>query len=202
MIFRIHPQPIAPNLQSTFSSLLLISGKMTFHAVLMSDPRFDEIDGRVRKSYPNACILYIDEVRNADLLEKYQERKSSIEKTRGSVKEDQLFHGTSVDAIHAIVEEGFKTACNKVSAFGKGTYFARNANYSYAYMKESGNGITYMFLSDVLIGACGRYGSGQTIITKTHDNSVDHDDNPSIVVTPYDDGAYPRFLIAFHKNAK
>jgi hypothetical protein len=44
----------------------------------MSDKRYDQISELIYKSYPNACILYIDEVFNHDLLNAYNSRLESL----------------------------------------------------------------------------------------------------------------------------
>jgi len=178
--------------------------------VFMSDKRYDSISDKIYASYPNACILFIDEVINEHLECAYKTRKDLIIKKRGSdnVKEIEYFHGTHANLIDKIANEGFDPTKNRVSAFGHGTYFAKTAAYSFNYMKSKDkNEISYMFLADVLLGKI-----------KTVDNSQDYDNtasssaylytfgsttpDPDIVVTPYADGAYPRYIIAFHKNAK
>ena len=166
----------------------------------MSDKRFDYIYSLILKSYPNACILYIDEVVNETLLNSYNELRTSLEKVT-TIQEKQLFHGTMDSLIDVIAGEGFDPTKNKTSIYGYGTYFAVNAGYSYNYMKGTTE-ITYMFLADVLVG---RLTTGKRISVDgnyTWDNNVDNIHFPTIYTTPYHYGAYPRYIIAFHKNAK
>ena len=59
-----------------------------------------------------------------------------------------------------------------------------------------------MFLVDVLVGTCVKGISGKKLDTKLHDNFVDNLLSPTIYVTPYPYGAYPRYVVCFHKNAK
>jgi hypothetical protein len=59
-----------------------------------------------------------------------------------------------------------------------------------------------MLICSVLIGEVSVYGQQKAIDTKLHDNSVDNTKSPSIYVTPYAAGAIPRFIVAFHRNAK
>lgn len=165
--------------------------------IYMTDPRFDEISAKVRNSYPNACILFIDEINNINLYEAYNNRKNEIETKRGQVTEMQLFHGTHAHLIDKIAAEGFDPSKSAVAAFGSGTYFATTAAYSFNYMKTTDKtGISYMFLADVLIGKKIRNGESQDF-----DNYVDNPNAPSIIVSPYGDGCFPRYVIAFHKNA-
>ena len=155
---------------------------MSLKAVSMSDPTYTWIENRVLESYPNACLLYIDEVINPVLYEKFLLRKQLINAT-----EVQMFHGTHENNIRPIVMNGFDPGLNKRKAFGPGVYFAKNAKYSSDYMMSSKPGEpTFMFLADVLEGKVG----------------VDNHIGPNILTTVYKDGSYPRYIIAFHKTAK
>jgi hypothetical protein len=165
-----------------------------FKNVPMSDKRYDQIYERIQESYPNACVLYIDEVINEPLLCAYKTQKEQLK-----AEEKQLFHGTSDNLINIISEMGFDPTKNKAAVYGYGVYFAKNARYSFTYMKSEGE-VSYMFLADVLVG---RLTTGKRRSeTYNWDNNVDNITNPSIYTTPYPDGAYPRYIIAFHKNAK
>ena len=130
----------------------------------MSDPEWDRISKRVRESYSNACILWIDRVPAQGKFESAAE----------------LFHGTHVKNIDTILLEGFDVSKNLRSAYGKGTYFSSTAKYSMNY--TSGGSVVYMFLCDVDLTRC-----------TNHAN---------IYVMPHNDGAIPRYVIAFHKDAK
>ncbi len=175
---------------------------MALQPISMSDPIFDDISNKIRKSYPNACILWIDEVINPILSQEYEIKKKEIEELRGKVKEIQLFHGTSTDAIHNIAKTGFDPQYNRVSAYGIGTYFAVNASYSFGYMRIDKNEHSYMILADVLLGNIVQGYGLMKVDTTKYDNTVDNINNPTIYTTPYGNGAYPRYIIAFHKNAK
>lgn len=175
--------------------------------IRMSDKRFDQISDMIMESYPNACILYIKEVSNPSLREAYTKRREQIESVRGEVEEKQLFHGTFDSLITTIASEGFDPTKNTTSAYGYGTYFAKHASYSMNYMRSKMSAVTYMFLADVLVGKC----DTRQFIEKNNraepaslfnwDNNVDKLTNPTIYTSPYASGAYPRYIIAFHKNA-
>jgi poly [ADP-ribose] polymerase 10/14/15 len=170
--------------------------KMNIRYVEMKEPIYEQISQRVRESFPNSCICWIEENQNNTLLEAYEKRKAS------NLKEVQWFHGTKEELITTIANNGFDPSYNKTSAYGKGTYFAKNASYSNSYMSPNKEGISFMFLCDVLMGnPC--LGQSQLVIdtTKYH-SAVDNIKTPSILVTPFADGAYPRYIIAFHKGAK
>jgi hypothetical protein len=177
---------------------------MEFKGVSMSSSVYDDITRMIRLSYKNACVLYIDEVFNDNLHSQYQTRKLQVENTRGkeNVRELQLFHGTKSDYINNIATNGFLTSFNRTSAYGKGTYFSTTAIYSHHYTDKDDEDISYMFICDVIVGKCTVVNGYIDIDTKLFDNSVNNILMPTIYVTPYDDGAYPRYLVAFHKNAK
>ena len=172
--------------------------------LLMSDKRYDEISARVRKSYPNACILYIDEIINPALKEAYEFQKAELQRIRGpdKIKELSLFHGTSEKCALSIATSGYDVSKNRVAAFGLGTYFAPDAATSLGYVKDNEKKESFMLSNLVLIGSIGMYGSNQEIITDVHDNSVNNMMHPTIFVTPYNHGALPQYLIAFHKYAR
>lgn len=171
--------------------------------VFMSDKRYDQIEEGIRKSYPNSCILWIEEVINPSLEELYQNQKKEIEiKRKKPCDELELYHGTREEFINAICQNGFDPSTNLRSAYGKGTYFAKNASYSRDYAPPASDQVSFMLISSVLIGNIAFYGNGNQIDTLKHDNSVDNLKSPSIYVTPYTYGAIPRFIVAFHRNAK
>ena len=161
--------------------------------VEMSEKLYDEIASRVRESYPNSCIVWIEEVLNKGLRNEY-------EKQRAGGPERQLFHGTHEDAIDSIAAVGFDPSYNRVSAYGIGTYFARDAVYSFSYMRPGREQISYMFLADVFVGKSA-LGRANYTIPEGVDTAVNNLDSPSIFVTPHRYGAYPKYIIAFHKNA-
>jgi hypothetical protein len=98
-----------------------------------------------------------------------------------------MFHGTNEKNITPIITNGFDPKLNVRAVYGPGVYFAKNADYSRAYMFSEKKGEpTYMFLADVLIGTIG----------------VDNHQGPNMITTVYDDGAFPRYLVAFHKEAR
>jgi len=61
--------------------------------VSASSKKFDEISGLVRLSYPNSCIVWIDEIHNAKLAHAYNDRMSDVKTKRGEtgVSEEVAF---------------------------------------------------------------------------------------------------------------
>lgn len=168
----------------------------------MSDPRYDEISARIRKSYVNSCILWIEEVHNETLLSAYEAQKRDLVERRGETKvtEVSVYHGTVDSVARIIIRDGFDPSANRRSLYGKGVYFARDASYSKDYAPPNADdGISYLLICDMLLGCVKTYGTNKTIDTTVHDNSMDL--SGKIYVTPYAHGAIPRYLVAFYKNA-
>lgn len=171
--------------------------------VYMSDKRYDKIEAGIRASYPNSCLLWVEEIIHPSLEERFQAQKAEIEAKRGKpCSVLQLYHGTREECANSIIRGGFDPDANKVSAYGRGTYFAVAAAYSRDYAPPASDDVSFMLICDVLVGEAAVYGNSQPIDTNKHDNSVNSLKQPSIYVTPYTAGAIPRFIVAFHRNAQ
>mmetsp|Transcript_7127 Transcript_7127/g.16685 ORF Transcript_7127/g.16685 Transcript_7127/m.16685 type:complete len:1479 (-) Transcript_7127:954-5390(-) len=124
-----------------------------------------------------------------------------------------LWHGTNVEVMDKIMQQGFnRSFCGKnATVYGKGVYFARDASYSAypTYSVPDKNNHQYIMACRVTVG---EYCPGvQNAMTpdirdpQTHalyDSSVgllhgDNMSNPSIYVTYHDAQAYPEYLIEF-----
>jgi len=173
---------------------------MSVRYVEMREPIYDTISKRIRESFPNSCIVWIEENENIHLYAKYEARKKEIAKV-ASINEMQWFHGTREENITNIAMEGFDPKFNKASAYGKGTYFAKDASYSNSYMIPNSQGISFMFLCNVLMGKPCMGDSNLKIDTNLYHSAVDSLQKPTILVTPFADAAYPKYIVAFHKNA-
>lgn len=177
---------------------------LSWQGVSLSDPIYAEIEASIRKTYPYSCVLYVDRVVNTSLEEKFKSRMENLKQKRGDNKVQvlRLFHGTKGVNINSIGENGFMVKANTRSAYGIGTYFSTAAGYSKDYTDTDIDDVSYMFVCDVLVGEC-MVGSGHLPLDcEKYDNFVNHASNPTIYVSPYDDGCMPRYLVAFHKNAK
>lgn len=178
---------------------------MTTVTVSMSDPIYDKLVSNLRKTYPNACILFIDKITNKVLDERFQIRYLTILDNRmltdDPVEILELYHGTSEESMNNIIKNGFEKKYNRVAAWGKGTYFSPLATMSAQYSKPKVDEISYMFICDVIYG---KYKVGSQNIEKTDDidNYVNSLKDPSIICCPLDDMAVPRYMIAFHRNAR
>lgn len=167
----------------------------------LSDKRYDEVVAMIRRSYPNACVLWVDQVENTILEDRYESFKIVLKEQYGNVEERLLFHGTKEYNIKSIADNGFDRTKNVTSAYGKGTYFAKEANYSKNYSTLSYDDISFMFVCKVALSIpC--QGRGYSEIDKSKYNyAVDNLLNPTIFVVPDDEAALPVYIVAFYKNA-
>jgi hypothetical protein len=58
-----------------------------------------------------------------------------------------------------------------------------------------------MFLCDVLMGKPCMGRSDLQIETNIYHSAVDNFQAPTILVSPFADAAYPKYIVAFHKSA-
>ena len=182
----------------SFSFLISIIKMCEFKRLSLSDKKYDEITNRIIESYPNACICWIDEIKNEYLKTQFNNQFTEIEKKRENKPYIlQMFHGTSEKNIEIISNYGFDVSKNKVSAYGIGTYFAKAASYSSHFMKPDKDRISYMFLCDVIIGNTCNHLSKNT--NELYDNAINNK-NIDICVTPYNFGGIPKYIIAFYKG--
>jgi hypothetical protein len=165
----------------------------------MSNPVYDKLSEIVYKTYPTACILWINKIKNDILLEKYNNTKGKLIELHGEsgVKEMQLYHGSLQTHIQNICNIGFKAEYNTISAFGKGTYFSADASYSKTYTRPKKDQISYLIMANVLVGKTGLAAGNKSDL----DNYVNVEKNPTIYVCPKDDYAYPTYIIAFYPFA-
>jgi len=177
---------------------------MTTKYVELSDPIYEEVTQRIRKTYPKACIVFVESVHNDFLEGKFEDLKKTLEEKRGSgiITILSLFHGTTERAINNIVAEGFNPDYNTTSAYGKGTYFSANAMTSSTYARDRREELQYMFLADVIDGLRTTTAANQKTDTEKYDLSVaEHVPLPNICCTPYRYGSIPRYVIGFHRYA-
>lgn len=83
-------------------------------------------------------------------------KKRSLEARVGSynVNELSLYHGTDPSVVNGICAQNFDwRLCGKnATAYGQGSYFAKNASYSHNYTTPDTNNLRYMFVAQVLVG--------------------------------------------------
>ncbi len=181
---------------------------MSLRRVGLGEKIFDEIDEKIRQSYPNFCILYIDEIQNDSLVEKYEIRKAEMISLGIDLKEMEMFHGTKSKSIQPISKEGYKASYSKVCAYGRGTYFSPNASIALGYTdKETedasflmGSEVSYLFFNKVLVGRKKVGTNGEVIDATKFDASVNSLKSPTIFSIQNDSAILPMYLIGFYKG--
>lgn len=167
---------------------------------------FDEIDEKIRKSYPESCILYIDEITNPILLERYKTRKGIIISQGIDLKEMEMFHGTKTKSIQPIMKDGYKASYSTVCAYGKGTYFSPLAQLALKYTAKEkedptflmGCEVSYLFLNKVLIGRMKIGRNAEVIDQEKYNASCNSLKNTTIYSIQNDHAILPTYLIGFY----
>lgn len=185
----------------------------------LSDKKYDQIIEMISKSYPDSCIveilrIYTDPDKETLFMNHFNNFPNA--------KIVELFHGTGKDSIESISQEGFIVSKNKISAFGKGTYFSNIARIAVEYgtkamprqafgtkktLKPSSQELTYVILADVVLGTDAVVGNqyiDNNYLTQYSKPSHYVNDlrNPSYICVPHDNGAIPRYIICFHKETQ
>ncbi|KAG8012473.1 Poly [ADP-ribose] polymerase 12 [Nibea albiflora] len=172
-----------------------------------SGKEYNMIDTLFKRTMPKHKISNIQRIQNPSLWEVFQWQKEHMKKRDGgkAVNQQYLFHGTDHALIEAICEQNFDWRMCGVhgTAYGKGSYFARDASYSdrYSSIKHSLNKV--MFVALVLVGD---YTKGRSSYLRPppkgnsntlHDSCVDSESNPGIYVVFEKQQIYPEYLISY-----
>lgn len=165
--------------------------------LLLSDPEYTKIEEMVRKTYKNACIVWIEKIHNDSFRGIYENYKLSI----NPPNEMTLFHGTNEDAARSIIRYGFDPSYSKICAYGKGIYFSKRASYSKDYSKRlRGNDLAFMFVCDVVTGKCCQ-GYPNKPIQHGFDSATNDIANPDMYIVNRREAAFPHFLVCFYPDA-
>ncbi|XP_068102386.1 protein mono-ADP-ribosyltransferase PARP14-like [Hyperolius riggenbachi] len=165
----------------------------------------------VQQKFQQTCrnhILKILRVQNKALWENYQIKKQNIDAKNGTTNnERELFHGTDLNSVQQVNQNGFNRsyAGRHAAMYGNGTYFARDASYSTNYSPADGNRQRHMYLARVLTGSfcAGRSGmiappaKSSANATDLYDSVTDNVRNPSMFIIFNDIQAYPEYHIIF-----
>ncbi|XP_048202345.1 protein mono-ADP-ribosyltransferase PARP15 [Perognathus longimembris pacificus] len=177
-----------------------------------SDPEYNTVANKFNETCSDSVIEKIERIQNRDLWNIYQAKKTAMDAKNGHKQnEKQLFHGTEADSVPHVNTNGFNRSYAGKNAvfYGKGTYFAVNANYSArdTYSRPDANGKKHMYYVRVLTGdyTCGNPSyivppaKNPQSPTDLYDSVVDDVGNPSVFVVFYDYQAYPEYLITFRQ---
>uniref|UniRef100_A0A670ICM8 Poly [ADP-ribose] polymerase n=3 Tax=Podarcis muralis TaxID=64176 RepID=A0A670ICM8_PODMU len=170
----------------------------------------------VKKMFLQTCsvftIVKIERIQNPYKWQQYQIKKKEMDDKNGHTNNEKpLFHGTAFTSIKLINDYGFNRsyAGMHAAAYGNGTYFAVNAQYSACdtYSKPEADGKKYMYLARVLTGEYCPGAQGLVVPkpknaadpTVLFDSVTDNVSKPSLFVIFNDIQAYPEYLITFKK---
>ncbi|XP_035521379.1 protein mono-ADP-ribosyltransferase PARP12 [Morone saxatilis] len=172
-----------------------------------SATEYSRIEMLFKRTMPLSKIHNIQRIQNPALWEVFQWQNEQMKKRNDGkpVNQQYLFHGTDESLIEAICEQNFdwRMCGSHGTAYGKGSYFAKDASYSnrYASIKKSLNKI--MFVALVLVGEYTKGSSSyvrppQKRNSKTlYDSCVDRESDPSIYVVFEKQQIYPEYLINY-----
>ncbi|XP_054029467.1 protein mono-ADP-ribosyltransferase PARP14 [Dryobates pubescens] len=173
---------------------------------------YKDVQTRFKATCQSFKIEKIERIQNQYLWKNYQIKKCEMDKKNGNRNNEKLlFHGTNKESSILINNKGFNRSYAGVHAahYGKGTYFAVNANYSAqdTYSQPDASGKKYMYLAKVLVGEYSRGVQGAITpgakdpsnSVDLFDSSTDNVDQPSMFIIFSDIQAYPAYLITFTK---
>ncbi|MED6251548.1 hypothetical protein ATANTOWER_032550 [Ataeniobius toweri] len=161
------------------------------------------------KATCNRAVTKIERIQNPALWKSLQIKKHEMEVRNNHQNNDKrLFHGTSEVTVPIINERGFNRsyAGKNATCYGKGAYFAVNANYSAqdTYSRPNQKGEKFMYLCRVLTGdhTLGQQNmiappSKGASAVDMYDSVVDNMTTPSMFIVFHDTQAYPEYLITF-----
>lgn len=170
--------------------------------------KIQELFNRTMRGF---TIQNIERIQNKALWEVFQWQKDCMKKnSRGrDVSEKQLFHGTDSKFVDTICLNNFDWRICGVNgtAYGKGSYFARDAKYSHSYTNNSGT--RSMFVCRILVGDYTKGDSsylrppskdgGDTVF---YDSCVNDVCDPSIFVVFEKHQIYPEYLIQYRDSSE
>ncbi|XP_048113232.1 protein mono-ADP-ribosyltransferase PARP12-like [Alosa alosa] len=174
-----------------------------------SSDEFQKVEKLFKHTMPNSTVKSIRRIQNRSLWRVFQWQKETMMERSGgkAVEERLLFHGTDPSLLEAICDQNFDWRMCGVhgTAYGKGSYFARDAAYSHNYCKPTSS-INTMFVARVLVGEFSRgsssyvrppaKGTGKHL----YDSCVDNISNPAIFVIFEKYQIYPEFVIEYQSE--
>ncbi|XP_074534021.1 protein mono-ADP-ribosyltransferase PARP12 [Halichoeres trimaculatus] len=152
-------------------------------------------------------IHKIQRIQNPSLWSIFYWQREQMKKRNGGRAVDQqyLFHGTDESLVEAICDQNFDWRMCGIhgTAYGKGSYFAKDASYSDRYAKGNSHRMKTMFVALVLVGDYTKGSSsyvrpplkrdGKTL----YDSCVNSESDPGIFVVFEKQQIYPEYLITY-----
>ncbi|XP_041652100.1 protein mono-ADP-ribosyltransferase PARP12-like [Cheilinus undulatus] len=174
---------------------------------LSKSAEYNMIQMLFKGTMPSSKIHSIQRIQNPSLWRVFQWQKEQMKKRNGgkAVNEQYLFHGTDETLIEAICDQNFDWRMCGVhgTAYGRGSYFAKDASYSDRYAKVNKQQKKTMFVALILVG---EFTNGRSCYVRPplkpdnktlYDTCVDRENNPSIYVVFEKQQIYPEYLINY-----
>jgi hypothetical protein len=138
-------------------------------------------------------ILWMDKVVNPINKKKYCKTKAEMQNTQET---QNLYHGSTERGFNGILENGFKSQYNTVSAFGKGSYFAKNCEYSYddRYSRTNKKNERFIIVVDICYENM-ELGSSCKFLENPNNCFVNCTVFPTIYVVENDDAILLKYII-------
>jgi len=170
--------------------------------VVKSSAEWVKIENQIKETIPAAKIIRVQRVQNLSQWEKYCFLKDRISRKIGTdVNELHLFHGSNTNMPSLIYtgDDGFDMRYSSQGMWGRASYFAKNASYSYNFSYKLPDKSLQMFLAVVTVGNNQHIPSDKSIIKPADGyDSVSGETNFSVVYMVYENGrAYPEYLITY-----
>ncbi|XP_072000953.1 protein mono-ADP-ribosyltransferase PARP12-like isoform X2 [Engystomops pustulosus] len=179
--------------------------------VLETSSEFLEIVSIFTKTVTGHVVKKMWRLQNPSLWQVFQWQKAQMKKLSPGrdVKEVQLFHGTEESNVDPICNHNFdwRICGTHGTMYGQGSYFARDASYSYNYSKPTSGGSRMMFVARVLVGD---YVVGDPSMkrppprpgssSRYYDSCVDDATDPSIYVVFEKHQIYPEYLLEYEEQ--
>ncbi|XP_078259729.1 protein mono-ADP-ribosyltransferase PARP12-like [Rhinoraja longicauda] len=186
------------------SALSEVSYKLV--QVLESSDEYKQVQSLFQRTMMKSVIQKMERIQNLALWEVYEWQMDQMKKKNNGkdVVEKQLFHGTNTSTIDAICQQNFdwRICGAHGTAYGKGSYFARDSSYSHNYCQTEKN--MTMIVARVLVGefvrgksSCLRPPLRDGTKNGFYDSCVDNVSNPSIFVIFEKHQIYPEYLIKY-----
>jgi hypothetical protein len=181
----------------------MFASEIPFASILPLNKEYDEICADfTAKMKSDICISEVYKINNPKLVINYEACKAEISAKRGKSPEEILvYHGTTYEASCNISTTGFLSSYSNINAYGIGTYASIDPKMALIYCKDAItiDDFSFIFVCKFLKGTYKRVGTGEIIDTSLYDYSGLIDDR--ILVTPYDSGILPIYLLRYYKFA-
>ena len=161
---------------------------------------FGVVKGRFHESVKFE-ILSVQRIQNKYLMDQYITviNKKMEEHAGKPINRKLLFHGTKTndpEKVYRNFDTGFDLQYAIYGAYGKGIYFAQNAQYSHGFTHRAKNGNCYMFLADVFVGNFYKGGSNSSVKAPDGYDSI-HIESTGFYIVYHNFYSYPLYLIEY-----